>query len=494
MPMAGGRVDIGTEPERVIDEAGDAPADKLAAKVAQRIEADIIARGWPVGEVLGSEEELRERHGVSRSVLREAVRLVEHHQVARMRRGPNGGLFVSAPDAAPATRALVIYLEYIGLGVEDLMQARLLMEPLAAALTAERVEEAGIASLRELLAREVDHVNEPGLFSQDVLHVKLGELSGNPALQLFIDVLTRLTSRYTQVTRRIAKDDVVKGKVASHERHTTITDAVVAGDSGRAEAAMAQHLGHVTEWLLTHQAKRPGRGGAGAAPPAEDSGTKLAEVIAARIYEEIVRRGWPMGHVLGSESDLLARYGVSRAVLREAVRLLEYHAVARMRRGPGGGLVITEPEPGASIETMALYLDYRGVTPEDLRVVRDAIELGTLSQVMTRRADPEVAQRLRSAIARTAEPTAPGRTGADHFHTELAALSGNPVLELFLRILTELWTRHTTHPDKPAPGPDTEAVVEQVHTRILQALLDGDEGVARHRMRRHLEALTAWYH
>ena len=51
---------------------------------------------------------------MSRSVLREAVRLVEHHQVARMRRGPNGGLLICEPDAGPATRAVVIYLEYLG--------------------------------------------------------------------------------------------------------------------------------------------------------------------------------------------------------------------------------------------------------------------------------------------------------------------------------------------------------------------------------------------
>jgi DNA-binding FadR family transcriptional regulator len=176
------------------------------------------------------------------------------------------------------------------------------------------------------------------------------------------------------------------------------------------------------------------------------------------------------------------------------VRLLEYHQVARMRRGPGGGLVVTAPEPDASIDSMALYLDYRGVSPEHLRVVRDAIELGTLREVMARRDDPQVPARLEAAIARTGEPTAPGRTGADHFHTELAELSGNPVLVLFLRILTELWSRHTANTPSPQPGPDAAATVEEVHRRILQALLDGDESVARRRMRRHLEALTAWYH
>ena len=487
--------EAGSSPTRFrsADEVPDAPGDKLAAQVAQRIEADVIRRGWPVGEVLGSEQDMQERYGVSRSVLREAVRLVEHHQVARMRRGPNGGLFVSAPDAGPATRALVIYLEYIGLSAQDLMEARLLLEPLAASLAADRVTEDGIARLRGLLSEEVARDAEPGLDAQDLLHVLLGELSGNPALHLFIDVLTRLTSRYVTTTRRITKDELAAGKASSRESHLGITEAVIAGEPGRAADTTSQHLVEVGERLQALRSKRTSRSAGVGGASTEVPGAKLAEVIAGRIHDEIARRGWPIGHVLGSETDLLARYGVSRAALREAVRLLEYHAVARMRRGPGGGLVVTAPEPDASVETMALYLDYRGVTPEDLRAVREAIELGTLRQVMGRRDDPDVAARLTAAIARTDEPSAPGRTGADHFHTELAALSGNAVLMLFLRILTELWSRHTANTASPTPGPDAAATVEHIHNRILQALLDGDESVARHRMRRHLEALSAWY-
>ena len=83
-------------------------ADKRASMIARQIEAEIVRRGWAIGESLGSEQALQQRFCVSRSVLREAVRLVEHHQVARMRRGPNGGLLICEPDAGPATRAVVI--------------------------------------------------------------------------------------------------------------------------------------------------------------------------------------------------------------------------------------------------------------------------------------------------------------------------------------------------------------------------------------------------
>src|SRR3978361_1340433 len=135
--------------EVVVLERPDDPAvGKLAAQVARRIEAEVVLRGWPVGDSLGSEPDLRERHGVSRSVLREAVRLLEHHQGGRMRRGPHRGPFVAAPAAGPAARAMVIYLEYIGTSVDDLMQARRLLEPLAAGLAAQHVPEGGSAPVR----------------------------------------------------------------------------------------------------------------------------------------------------------------------------------------------------------------------------------------------------------------------------------------------------------------------------------------------------------
>ncbi|MFG2959086.1 FadR/GntR family transcriptional regulator [Streptomyces sp. NPDC048291] len=476
----------------------DAPVGKLAAQTAQRIEATVIRRGWPVGESLGSEVDLRERLGVSRAVLREAVRLVEHHQVARMRRGPGGGLLVCAPDAGPATRAMVIYLEYVGTSVTDLLQARRLLEPIAAGLAADRITEEGIATLRATLDSERDHWDDPSVHSQDPLHPVLGQLSGNPVLHLFIDVLTRLTARYAHTSRRISKAEMHAAKETSHREHRAVVDAVVADDGARAQTELTAHLESVAGWIEKHRVRRGGRISGNVVEPelVEGPRAKLAEVVASRIHDDIAARGWQIGMVLGSESDLLARYEISRAVLREAVRLLEYHSVARMRRGPGGGLVVTEPEPQASIDTMALFLEYQGVTADDLRIVRNAVELGIVARVTARHAggDPEVAERLAKAVRWTVEGPADAPRKADLFHSELAALADNPVLSLFLAIITELFRRHASGHDRPLPGDTAADEVQHVHQRILDAIVQGDAGVARHRMRRHLDALIPWWH
>lgn len=480
--------DVDTAPR---DAAPDEPAGRLAAQVARRIEADVLRRGWPVGESLGAEPALRESFGVSRAILREAVRLVEHHQVARMRRGPGGGLFVTAPDAGPATVAMVIYLEYVGTSVADLMHARSLLEPLAMRLAAERLTEDGIVRLRDGIDYERTHLGEvTDVWAGHRLHVLLAGLSGNPALELFVEVLIRLTSRYAITARRVGRAERTRAAERGFAMHRALADAVVAGDGHRAAALTGDYLDIETRWLEEH---RPAHHVAvpptPAAAPAGDA--KMAEVIAARVRDDIIAGGWPVGQVLGSEADLLARYGISRAVLREAVRLLEYHSVARMRRGPGGGLVVTRPDPQASIDTIALHLEYRKVGGDDLRVVRDAVELGTLDRVLDgdRLADAQAAERLRAAAV-----PGPDGHGAEAFHTELAELAGNPVLVLFLRIITELFGRHTHAQDRPLPGPETTEQVRRAHERILVALIDGDTGLARHRMRRHLAALTEWWH
>ncbi|KAA9163664.1 FadR family transcriptional regulator [Amycolatopsis acidicola] len=475
----------------------DSPVGKLAAQIAHRIEADVMRRGWPVGESLGSEQDLRERFGVSRAVLREAVRLVEHHQVARMRRGPGGGLLVCAPDAGPATRSMVIYLEYVGTSVTELLDARLLLEPIAVGLAAERLTENGITTLRASLEDELARRNEKGVWARDSLHTLLAGLCGNPVLHLFVDVLNRLTARYANTSRRISRSEMLAAKEVSYGAHQAIVDAVIAGDGARAQTKLAEHLEASAAWIEKHRVRRTRLAGTVIEPEtAGGAHAKLAEVVAARIHDDIATHGWQVGSALGSEADLLARYGISRAVLREAVRLLEYHSVARMRRGPGGGLIVAEPEPQASIDTMALYLEYQGVTGDDLRIVRDAIELGTVAQVTARHAegDAQVAERLESAVRWATEGPADQPRKADLFHSELAELAGNPVLSLFLGIITELFRRHAAGQNQALPGDKAADEVQHVHQRILDAIIDGDAGVARHRMRRHLDALIPWWH
>lgn len=474
-------------------------ADKLASILARDIEAEIARRGWAVGESLGSELALQQRFAVSRSVLREAVRLVEHHQVARMRRGPNGGLYICEPDAGPATRAVVIYLEYRGTTLGDLLNARLVLEPLAAALAAERIDEAGIARLRAVLHAEEQW--KPGLPApRDEFHLALAEQSKNPVLQLFIDVLMRLATRYALASRTDSATEAIEAVDHLHAHHAKIVAAVTAGDSARAKTLSERHVEAVTGWLQQHLPgdRVPGRTRRRRLDVEAPRG-KLAEMLAVTIGDDIAASGWQVGSVFGTEPALLERYRVSRAVFREAVRLLEYHSIAHMRRGPGGGLVIARPAARASIDTIALYLQYRDPSREDLRCVRDAIEIANVAEVVKRLGEPGVAAFLdtrRSGVPDTLPQTPDDVRQAIaeefDFHAGLAQLAGNSLLDLFLRIIFELSHRHWSSTGQALPAWSDVLAVHHAHLRIVDAIEAADESVAYYRLRRHLDAASSW--
>jgi DNA-binding FadR family transcriptional regulator len=485
-------------PEALLHAGAGGPPDhrpgKRASQIARRIEADIIRRGWPIGESLGSEQALQQRYRVSRSVLREAVRLVEHHQVARMRRGPNGGLRVCEPDAGPATHAIIIYLEYRGTTIGDLLAARLLLEPLAASLAAQRIDEGGIDRLRAVLRAEQDRTSDP-MAPSDEFHTALAEQSKNPVLQLFIDILMRLTVRYAEDSRLDSADDALEAIELRHRDHSAIVAAVTAGDPARAMTLSERHAESVTAWLQDHH-NPTGRRRKRRELDREGPHGKLAEVLAAAIRDDIASSGWQVGEVFGTEVALLERYRVSRSVLREAVRLLEYHAIAAMRRGPGGGLVVAEPQAQASIDTIALYLQYRQPRREDLSLIREAIEIDNVAEVVSRRDAAEVrafVDRHRSMVEEVGDD--PREAGVEEFlfHAGLATLAGNAVLDLFLRILVELLRRRWASTDQPIPTHGDLVDVRHAHRRIIEAITQGDDSLARYRIRRHLDAAASWW-
>ena len=168
---------------------------------------------------------------------------------------------------------------------------------------------------------------------------------------------------------------------------------------------------------------------------------KKAEIVADQIAQTIVGQRWEPGELFGSEVELIARYGVSRAVFREAVRLLEHHGLAEMRRGLHGGLFIRQPDPEPVAKAMAVYLDFEKVEPCQLEDVRLAIEVVCVERVAARISEDDVAE-VRAFLAAEAARITSGRAQSLHdFHVLVARLTANPALHLFVQTLTDLTQR-----------------------------------------------------
>lgn len=217
------------------------------------------------------------------------------------------------------------------------------------------------------------------------------------------------------------------------------------------------------------------------------SRTKSGEALARRIEAEIVADGWPVGRLIGTEPDLLAQYGVSRPVLREAVRLLEYHMVAESRRGAGGGLRVTAPDPSAVTETAALYLDYVGVLASEMYSARSVLQVRCLELAIERLTEDGIRQ-LRDLVERLNTTEFNRLHELDHqVETLIAELSGDRVLTLFVKVLLQLAYQHGVPAEERLAQPDRTAEWRRQQVALAEAVLDGDAATARVRLLRYLE-------
>jgi DNA-binding FadR family transcriptional regulator len=380
---------VDARPDQLSNLSGRSADGKLAAKVASKIVSQVLAEGWPVGKVLGSSEDFLERYEISRAVFREAVRLLEHQQVAKTRRGPGGGLVVVEPSIEAIADAAVLYLHRVDARLDEVREARAMLDAMVA----------------DLLPRQ------------------------NEVLTLLIDVLDRLTALYTR------------------------------GDLGGSEGP---------------------------------AGHKLAEGVARAIYRGVVIDHMEPGQLLGSEPELMEQYGVSRAVFREAVRLLEHHQVAMMRRGPGGGLFVTAPSSGAVADVLAIYLARQGTGLASLAEVRMRLEVALVDLVIDRLDADGVASLDDSLEVEEGDEHAD--VAIHNLHANMARLAGNHVLELIALVLIRLTRFRQYRKMTVTESEGIRVEVNRIHLGIARAIQSGDRELARRRVAKHLDVLTTHLH
>jgi DNA-binding FadR family transcriptional regulator len=190
-----------------------------------------------LGEVLGSESELIERYDVSRAILREAVRILEHHGAVRTKRGPRGGLIVTAPPGDAVVRSAQIFLDHENVDDRQLLDARMVVERACTRLAAERHTPATDSELRRVasLTKQDTHTIAPLM----ELHRGIATASGNRLFALFVGVIAELTGARLDA---LPPAERVTRAAEAQKAHDRIVAAIVAGDAEAAERSMTKHL------------------------------------------------------------------------------------------------------------------------------------------------------------------------------------------------------------------------------------------------------------
>ncbi|SEG88516.1 DNA-binding transcriptional regulator, FadR family [Thermomonospora echinospora] len=180
---------------------------KVSELVAAELRRQIAYGRWRAGETLPSEAVLMERFGVSRPTLREAFRILEAESLLNVRRGSNGGPQVCTPDIAVGARYVGVLLQVSGTTIADVLEARLTLEPPAAALLAARRTDQDLRDLGDCVD-DFERVLEEGGDGLDAgvwvsltqrFHDLVLERSGNQTLAVQVGVLWEVVTRHVSV-------------------------------------------------------------------------------------------------------------------------------------------------------------------------------------------------------------------------------------------------------------------------------------------------------
>jgi DNA-binding FadR family transcriptional regulator len=98
----------------------------------------------------------------------------------------------------------------------------------------------------------------------------------------------------------------------------------------------------------------------------ETGSRKTPAHVAWLLESDAIRAGWIVGRFVGSERDLIARFGVSRDVVREATRILEARGSMLMQRGRTGGLRLAQPDLDWAAGGFATFLRASGFSSAQL--------------------------------------------------------------------------------------------------------------------------------
>ncbi|MEB3070313.1 FadR/GntR family transcriptional regulator [[Mycobacterium] vasticus] len=228
--------------------------------MADNIRRKIILGEFRDGDFLPNEAQLLTQYGVSRPVLREAIRILQSESLLTIRRGSKGGARVNAPRPEPVARQAGGLLQYGHTTVFDVFRARAIIEPPAVRLLAENATAVTIQRLRDALEQESNAVNDPRVWGKThgAFHTLVVELSGSNTLALFAHIMAEITAAHTQAVWKQASDDTEKRTAAelAHRVHRKLVRLVEDGKAADAELLWRRHLEETTDRMLETQGQR----------------------------------------------------------------------------------------------------------------------------------------------------------------------------------------------------------------------------------------------
>lgn len=197
---------------------------------------------------------------------------------------------------------------------------------------------------------------------------------------------------------------------------------------------------------------------------------KISDQIIEQIRNAILSGRFKPGDKVASEKELMSEFGVSKATLRESLRVLEGMGLVEIRKGITGGVFIAEVDMKTTIHSIINFLHFKTVSIRDITMIRYLLE-PPVAQIAASRIQPEDIIKLESMIAEV--PAIPHTivTREIGFHRYLARMTENPILILVMDFIDNILNDIKFNLDL---GPEFYHQVAKSHRAILECLKQKD--------------------
>lgn len=218
----------------------------------------------------------------------------------------------------------------------------------------------------------------------------------------------------------------------------------------------------------------------------------LSQQVVDDLRQRILNAGLRPGASLPSERALCEHYGVSRTVIREAVKILE--AKHLLKAVPGSGIIVAEPDLTDVADTVQLFMRQGSSLRYDkLHEVRIFLETAVAGQSAERATDESIAElyRLCDDIEDARGDLIRASTIDFDFHRKIAEATGNEFFVMMFDVLGNglMEIRVATF----AMDSERFDIVAKAHRKIVDGMRAKDPDLAIDAMREHLlEVKTTW--
>ncbi|MGD2125844.1 MAG: FadR/GntR family transcriptional regulator [Desulfobacteraceae bacterium] len=214
----------------------------LYEEAVKTIKDAILSGLYRSGEALPNETALAKQLGISRPVVREALKSLQSRGLLEVRRGTKGGAYVKDLNQVAFAEDFADLIRLRAITVEHMAQARLFLEPEIIRLAAMNATDQDLAHMERLLSEYCSTPNMDKRVSLNALfHKLLGRASGNALYAMLMETIMDFTETFVRTIKPVTRI------IHNDSEHREMFEAVRDRDSDRAVEIARRHIADIVD-------------------------------------------------------------------------------------------------------------------------------------------------------------------------------------------------------------------------------------------------------